>query len=585
LQRRLTAIGLRPINALVDITNFFTFDIGRPLHVFDAGAIAGTTLKLRRGDGTAFAALNGRTIAPGTDDLVIADDSGPISLAGIMGGQATGTTETTNHVFVECALFDPVHIALTGRRLGLHSDARQRFERGVDQALPPAALEAATRMILDFCGGEAGTVVSAGAEPAWRRQASLRFERIAGLGGLDMDADQAVAILQNLGFEPLSRDEASVTVAVPPWRNDVAGSGKLDQYGALDPARGLAAQAGATKIEPECDLLEEVLRIKGLDSIEPVSLPAPGVVRSGALTPRQARTALARRVLAARGLAECVTYSFAARAEIAAFGEVPDSLVLKNPIAADLDVMRPTPLVTLAQAARRNFARGAGAVALFEIGPAFSASGQVLMAAGMRLGEKPRHWQKVDAAAGTMDAKSDAIALLGALGVPLDSLSVTRDAPGYYHPGRSGVVRQGPKIVLAHFGEPHPALLEKLGLPGPAAAFEILLDSIPDPKRRRRAPPDLPPLQPVARDFAFVVNKSVEAETVLRAVRSVDRHLISRVSLFDVYEGDNLPSSEKSLGVEVVFQPRERTLTDKDLESACAKVIDAVVKATSARLR
>jgi phenylalanyl-tRNA synthetase beta chain len=585
LQRRLSAIGLRPINALVDITNFFTFDIGRPLHVFDADRIAGTTLALRPGHGEVFRALNGRDVAVTPDDLVIADAGNVVSLAGIMGGEATGSSLETTHVFVECALFDPVRIALSGRRLGLSSDARQRFERGLDQALLPRAIEAATAMILDLCGGEAGSVVSAGAEPAWQRTARLRFERLAGLGGAEMLPEEALNILRRLGFGPVAQDSLSVTVAVPPWRNDIAGGAPPDQAPTLDAGVAQTALEGAAAMEPECDLLEEVLRIRGLDLIAPVSLPQKHAIPVATITPRQSRAMLARRVLASRGLAECVTYSFGARADLAPFGEVPDQLRLKNPIAADLDQMRPTPLATLAHAARRNFSRGACAIGLFEVGPGYTAGGEVQVAAGLRVGALPRHWQGMPEFADAMAAKADAFALLARLGVPLESLSVTPDAPGAYHPGQSGTVRQGPKTLLARFGALHPNLLAALDLAAPGAGFEIYLDSIPDQKRRRRAPPDLPPFQSVSRDFAFVVAENVAAETILRAARSAERALILRVGLFDAYAGENVHAGEKSIGVEVVFQPRERTLTDQDIESACAKVVHAVVKATGARLR
>ncbi len=585
LQRRLTAIGLRPISALVDITNFFTFALGRPLHVFDAGLIAGQTLTLRRGSGEVFRALNGRDLTVGDEDLVIADARGAISLAGIMGGEATGTSDATTEVFLECALFDPVRIALAGRRHALSSDARQRFERGIDPSLLPAAVAAATRMILDLCGGEAGSVVSAGAEPAWQRTATLRFERLAGLGGADVPADEAVALLERLGFAVCARTGAAVTVAVPPWRNDVAGVGALDQPAALEAARARAAAEGAAAIEPECDLVEEVLRIRGLDSVKPVSLPVDEAVPGRTLSARQARTALARRMLAARGFAECVTYSFMARAEAASFGAVPESLTLRNPIAADLDQMRPTPLATLVQAACRNFAHGAGQAALFEIGPGYAASGQSLIAAGLRAGAAARHWQAGPAEAGVFTAKADLLALLAALGVPLEALSLTADAPEHYHPGQSGVVRQGPKLVLGRFGALHPGLLARRGLDVPVAGFELFLDAVADPKRRRRAPPDLPAFQPVSRDFAFVVTADVAADAVLRAARGADRALIARAGLFDVYTGEHVPEGMKSLAVEVVFQPVERTLTDAEIEAACARVVAAVAKSTGARLR
>ena len=585
LRRRLVAIGLRPISALVDVTNFFTFDLGRPLHVFDAERLAGRTLTLRRGDGTVLRGLNGRDITPGDEDLVIADADGPVSLAGIVGGEASGTQDGTTELFLECALFDPVVIARTGRRQQISTDARQRFERGIDQALLPDAVEAATAMILELCGGEAGTVVSAGAEPAWRRQASLRFERLAGLGGAEISDAAASEILERLGFASVGRENARITVAVPSWRNDVAGAPGLDQPDGMDPARARDAAAGAALIEPECDLVEEVLRIAGLDAIPAVSLPVSDAVPRAALTGRQARTASARRILAARGLVECVTYSFVAGDLARRFGGGAESLTLKNPIAADLDQMRPSPLASLVEAAGRNVARGAPGGAMFEIGPGYSTSGQMLVAAGLRMGPPPRQWQAASAVSDAMAAKADVWALLAACGVPMESVSVSADAPAHFHPGQSGTVRQGPKFVLAQFGALHPALADALGVASPAAGFEIFLDGIADPKRRRRGAPVLSALQPVARDFAFLVAEDVPAETVLRAARGADRALVSQVGLFDVFAGHTVPSGNKSLGVEVVFQPVDRTLTDQDIEAACARVVQAVVKATGGQLR
>jgi phenylalanyl-tRNA synthetase beta chain len=585
LQRRLDAIGLRPISALVDVTNFFTFDLGRPLHVFDADRIAGHRLILRPGSNTPFRALNGRDYTPAPDDLEIADAENPVSLAGIIGGETTGSTDGTTHVFLECALFDTVRIALTGRRHQISTDARQRFERGVDQALLPRAIEAATKLILDLCGGEPGTVVAAGAEPHWHRTATLRFARLKDFGGATIAPDSATGILRRLGFDEVSRNATHVTVAVPPWRNDIATITPLDQPATLDAARAGPAQEGAKLIEPECDLLEEVLRIAGIDAIPPMSMLSGQAVPPSTLSPRQARTSLARRLLAARGLAECVTYSFGAGEEMAAFGETPASLAIKNPIAADLDRMRPTPLATLVTAARKNLNRGAGLIALFEIGPGFVQRGEKLIASGLRAGAPPRHWQSTPDHAGVMQAKADLYALLAALNLPMDALTVTRDAPSHYHPGRSGVVRQGPKTVLGTFGELHPALAARFELGTTASAFELDLGAIADPKRRRRGAPDLPPLQPVARDFAFLVEDSVTAETLLRAARQADRALIQRVGIFDVYTGDALPPGQKSVGVEVVFQPRERTLTDQEIEAACAAIVQSVAKATGARLR
>jgi phenylalanyl-tRNA synthetase beta chain len=588
LADRLTSIGLRPINALVDMTNFFTFDLGRPLHVFDAGKITGDRLILRPGNGESFRALNGRDYTVTPNDCVIADAAGVQSLAGVIGGEATSCDEATTAVFIEAALFDPVRIALTGRRHQIVSDARQRFERGVDPALLPDAMEAATQMVLSLCGGEPGPVTAAGAEPAWQRSATLRFARLAGFGGLDVPADEAVASLERLGFVVQDRTAGSVTVSVPSWRNDVAAKLALDQSPGLDPARAAAAAAGAAATEPECDLIEEVLRLRGLDAVPAVSLPRVALVPGAALTPRQSRTALARRTLAAQGLAECVSFSFVAQAQAALFGDTPEALRLLNPIAADLDQLRPTPAATLALAAARNATRGYPDIGLFEIGPAFGTEmpdGQTLVAAGLRAGSTPRSWIEPARPVDVMDAKADLWAALAAVGVPMEALTITTDAPGFYHPGRSGVVRQGPKTMLARFGELHPRVVATLDLAGPIVAFELFLDAVAEPKRRKKAAPELPAFQPLRRDFAFLVDRAVPADAVIRAARGAERTLITSVSLFDLYDGEKLPAGKKSLAIEVVFQPRERTLTDAEIEAAAAKVVAAVAKATGATLR
>ncbi len=584
LAERLTSIGLRPINALVDVTNFFTVDLGRPLHVFDEDKVAGDMLVLRRGAGETFRALNGKDYALTAEDCAIADAAGVQSMAGVVGGEATGCDEGTRSVFIECALFDPVRVALTGRRHQVVSDARQRFERGIDPALMPDAIEAATRMILDLCGGEPGPVVAAGQPPGWQRDATMRFERLAGLGGADIPADEAVDALERLGFEMRARDAARVTVSVPSWRNDIAAGVALDQGRELDSAIAARAAEGCAIIEPECDLIEEVLRLRGLDAIPPVSLPRAAPVPLPTLTPRQTRAALARRILAAQGLAECVTFSFMEAGVAALFGDTPPALRLNNPIAADLDQLRPTPVATLALAAQRNAARGWADVELFEVGPGFVPDGQRQMAAGLRAGTTPRSWIEPARDVDAMDAKADLYATLEALGVPMAALTVTTDAPGFYHPGRSGVVRQGPRTVLGTFGALHPAVLGAIDL-GQACAFELFLDAIPEPKRRKRAAPDLPPFQPIRRDFAFLVDADVPAEAVLRAARGAERTLVADVTLFDVYEGEKLPKGKKSLAIEIVFQPCERTLTDAEIEAASQKVIAAVAKASGATLR
>ena len=588
LQDRLVSIGLRPINALVDVTNFFTFDLGRPLHVFDVGKLTGDTLTLRRGAGETILALNGKEYTVDPEDCAICDAAGVQSIAGVIGGEATGCDENTRTVFVECALFDPVRIALTGRRHQIVSDARQRFERGLDPALMPDAIEAATAMIIELCGGEAGPVVSAGAEPAWQRDATMRFARVAGLGGSDIDADEAVASLERLGFTVRARDAEKVTVAVPSWRNDVAAPVALDLSPTLPPAVAAEMAAGCAAIEPEADLIEEVLRLKGLDAVPPVSLPGMAPVPAATLTPKQQRTAVVRRTLAAQGLMECVTFSFMAHADAAPFGDTPDSLRLTNPIAADLDQLRPTPIATLIHAALRNAARGYPDTALFEVGPAFRADapeGQNLVAAGVRTGGTGRSWVAPSRSVDAMDAKADLWAALAAAGAPLEGLMITTDAPGFYHPGRSGTVRQGPKTILGTFGELHPRLVATLGFASPAVAFELNLDAVAEPKRRRKGAPDLPAFQPVRRDFAFVLDAGVATDAILRAARGAERTLITNVSLFDVYEGDKVAEGKKSVAIEVVFQPRERTLTDAEIESAGQKVVAAVSKATGAVLR
>jgi phenylalanyl-tRNA synthetase beta chain len=588
LQDRLISIGLRPINTLVDITNFFTIDLGRPLHVFDVSKLSGDVLTLRPGRNESFRALNGRDYLVTQDDCAIADAAGVRSMAGVMGGETTGCDDRTTAAFIECALFDPIRVALTGRRHAIVSDARQRFERGIDPALMPDALEAATAMVLELCGGEPGEVVEAGAPPAWQRSATLRFRRIAGLGGSDISSDEAVTSLDRLGFAVQHRDATSVTVAVPSWRNDVAARIELTQAETLDPAVAAKAAEGCAVIEPEADLVEEVLRLRGLDAVPSMSLPRASPVPLPTLTAKQTRTELVRRTLAAQGMAECVTFSFMPQDIAALFGDTPDALHLTNPIAADLDQLRPTPIATLALAAQRNAARGYPDVALFEVGPGFTLDArerQSWVAAGLRSGATPRNWLSLSRPADTMDAKSDLWAAMTAVGIPLDALVLTEDAPTFYHPGRSATVRQGPKTVLGSFGELHPRVLKALDLAGPVAAFQLNLDAIAEPKQRRKAAPDLAPFQPVRRDFAFLADIDVTADAVIRAARGADRNLIAGVSLFDVYQGDRLPSCKKSLAIEVVFQPRERSLTDAEIDAASQKVVAAVTKATGATLR
>ena len=413
----------------------------------------------------------------------------------------------------------------------------------------------------------------------------MAFARLATLGGADVPPDEAEAALNRLGFATTARTATHLTVAVPSWRNDVAAPIVLDPSPTLDPDRVAALAAACAIAEPEADLVEEVLRLRGLDTIPPVSLPSAAAVPQATLTPRQVRAALARRTLAAQGLLECVTFSFMDHTTAERFSGGDPALRLTNPIAADLDQMRPTPVATLAQAAARNQARGIPDNRLFEAGPAFTPGAQEVVAAGLLAGHTPRHPTEPARPFGALDAKAAVLAVLAALGLPMDSLSVTMDAPDWFHPGQSGVIRQGPKLVLATFGALHPAIASAMDLAGPAAAFEVFLDRIPEPKRRKRAAPDLPALQPVRRDFAFLIDASKPAEPLLRAVRGAERTLITEIRLFDVFQGGTVPAGQKSVGIEVVFQPRERTLTEPEIEAAAAKVVAAVTKATGATLR
>jgi len=585
LRQRLESIGLKPISALVDITNYLTFDLGRPLHVFDAGKISGTTLSLARAARETFGALDGRDLVLGTDDLVIVDSAGVQSLAGLIGGEATGVSDETVDVFIEAALFDPVRIALTGRRLGVHTDARQRFERGIDPALVLSGLEAATRLILDLCGGEASDVTSAGAIPVWQREAWLRFERLSSLGGADIAEEEATRILEHLGFEVRERAEGRSCFAVPSWRNDVATGVQLDQAPHLDPDQAQSAASSVHAIEAENDLIEEVLRIHGLDSVPPLPLPLRTAIAAPAVTPAQKRLGDLRRLCALRGLVETVGFSFVSHEDALLFGGAPEGLRLLNPIASDLNQMRPTPLINLVRAWQHNAARGFNDAALFELGPCFHADGQKLVLAGLRGGETPRR-PGVRAQAMTLwDAKADLMAALDALKLPADALSVTADAPGHYHPGRSGVVRQGPKTVLGCFGELHPRVTRAMGVDSTLVVFELFLDAVPLPKVKRRQPPALSAFQPISRDFAFIVAPGVDAQSVLKAARGAERALISDVSLFDIYEGGSLEPGHRSLGIDVTLQPVKASLTDEEIEAVSEKIIAAVAKATGATLR
>jgi phenylalanyl-tRNA synthetase beta chain len=562
LQQRLESIGLRPISTLVDITNFLTFDLNRPLHVFDAARLAGDlTVRFACPDETLHA-LNGQEYALDPEITAIADPAGVQSLGGVIGGEATGCTEATTEVFIEAALFDPIRTAATGRKLNIISDARYRFERGLDPALVENGLEIATRLILELCGGEASEIVRAGTVPDWRRQSVLRAERPARLGGLPVPLEESAAILTTLGFLVERSAGGDLLVEPPSWRGDIVG---------------------------EADLVEEVLRIKGYDEIPAVPLEREEPLSRPALSPAQRRAELVRRSLAERGLTETVTFSFISEKEAQLFGGAKPELRLVNPISADLDTMRPSLLPGLIAAARRNADRSFPDAALFELGPLYrddTPAGQTLVAAGVRGGHTaPKHWRMPARDVDLFDVKSDALAALGAMGAPADNIQVSADPPAWYHPGRAGTLRLGPK-VLGTFGELHPAVLEALDARPPIAGFEVFLDNVPEPRGGRTKPAlRLAIFQPIERDFAFVVDRDLPADALLRAARGVDRKLVSEIRLFDVYEGPGLPEGKKSLAINVILQPLERTLTDAEIETFSQRLIAQVEKATGGKLR
>ena len=564
LQDKLLAIGLRPISALVDITNLVTFDLGRPLHVFDVAHVEGHIRPRLAKPGEKLAALDGKTYELDAEMCVIADDTKAEGLGGVMGGEASGCTEETTDVFIECAYFDPIRTAMTGRKLNLMSDARYRFERGVDPAFLEDAMEIATRLVIELCGGEASEVVIAGAAPPWQREITLRGERVATLGGVDVDADETVRILNVLGFETTSTD-GDYVAQVPSWRPDIVG---------------------------EACLVEEVVRIFGYDKIPTVSVNLDGQMPSAALSAEQRRRSMARRTLASRGMTEAVTYSFLAAKDAALFGEISPSVHLGNPISADLDVMRPSMLPNLINAASRNAARGISDSALFEVGPQFTGDApedQAVACSGIRVGATgPRHWSDAPRPTDVFDAKADAMAVLADLGVAVDRLQITTDAPDYFHPGRSGALRQGPKNVLAWFGEIHPRVLKTMDGPGPIAGFEIFIDNLAPPKAKKgtaRAHLTLSPYQKVSRDFAFVADEGVKASALAAAARNADKALITGADVFDVFTGASLGEGKKSMALSVTLQPTDKTLTDAEIEAVADKIIANVAKATGATLR
>ena len=561
LQDWLKAVGLRPISALVDVTNFLSLDRGRPLHVFDAGKLKGNLRARLAKTGETLAALDGKTYTLDSDMVVIADDEAARGIAGVMGGVDSSCTAETTDVFIESALFDPVRVARAGRILGIVSDARYRFERGVDPEFVLTGLELASKMILTFCGGEPSEIVVAGTPPAWKRTIAFAPAEVKRLAGLDLPRDEIVRILTKLGFEVSGG--GMLNVVPPSWRADVHGA---------------------------ADLVEEVVRIHGLENVPAVPMSRPYAVARSVLTPAQRRENLARRAAAARGFDECVHFSFIPRAHAALFGGGDEARQLENPISADLDSMRPSLLPSLLAAAARNQARGLAHAMLFEIGAQFASGvpeAQADIAAGIRAGEPPRHWMKSVGTPDVFAAKADCLAALeAAWGGPVTA-PVQAGAASWYHPGRSGTIALGPKL-LAYFGELHPRIVAAFDLKGPVSGFEIFLDAIPEPKTRpTKARPKLETsdLMAVERDFAFVVESAVTADQIVKAARAADRQLIERVELFDVYEGKGVPDGKKSLAIAVTLQPKERTLTEAEIDAIAQKIVNAVTKATGGVLR
>ena len=557
LQARLRAIGLRPISALVDITNFFTYDLNRPLHVFDAAKVAGNLRIVPAKGGEELLALDGKTYTLRPGQMVICDDAQPESLAGIMGGELSGCTEETVDVFLESAYWDPITIATTGRALKINSDARYRFERGVDPEFTLAGLELATQMVLDLCGGEASNVVMDGAVPVTKRAYKLDPARVISLVGMEIPEATQRETLTALGFA------FDGDMACPPsWRPDVLG---------------------------EADLVEEVARIASLTKLvgRPMARETTGVP-GPVLTPIQTRERTARRTIAALGYNECVTYSFIDAKSAALFGGGLEATRIENPISSEMTHLRPDLLPGLLQAAARNQARGFADLALFEVGPAFSGGepgDQAVQATGLLVGASaPRDPFASRRPVDLYDAKADVEAVLAAIGAPA-RVQINRKVAGWFHPGRSGAIALGPN-VMASFGEVHPKVLREMGVKGPAVAFTVWIEAVPFPKTKTPTRPALAlsGLQAVERDFAFVVDAGVEALSAVNAAMGADKALIEAVSVFDQFTGakaeEQMGAGKKSIALSVRLQPRDKTLTDAEIEAVSAKVVEKVTKAT-----
>ena len=572
MQKRLKAIGLRPINALVDMTNYVTFDRGRPLHVFDAAKVTGHLVVRRAIEGESLLALDGKTYALTPENVVIADENGVESLAGVMGGEHSGCDENTVDVLIESALWSPLNIAQTGRKLGISTDARYRFERGIDPAFTLPGIELATRLVMEMCGGTPSETLLVGDIPDGDKIIDFPVAEVKRLTGLDVPLVEMKTIFASLGFW-MSGSGPIVKVAVPSWRPDIEG---------------------------KADLVEEITRIVGVDNVPLVPIKRVSEVHKPVLTPLQNRTRNAKRALAARGMVEAITWSFVSKKAATLFGGGKPELALANPIAADLSDMRPSLLPGLVAAAQRNADRGYGDVALFEVGQVFKGAGekdQRYAAAGLRRGLASaqgtgRHWAGSPEAS-MYDVKADVLALLATLNVPTGGMQMVatsslKEIPDFLHPGRSAILRFGPKDVVGWFGELHPRAIEALGAEGRLVAFEITLDALPAQKRkptRAKAKLDLADLQPLSRDFAFLVEQTVDAELLLKVARGCDKALVQDATIFDLYTGKGVEPGKVSVGLAVTLQPREKTLTDVEIDAFSAKLVSEMAAKTGAVLR
>jgi len=567
MQQRLKAVGLRPINALVDVTNYISLDRGRPLHVYDADKLKGAIGARLGRKGETFLALDGKTCAVDETMCVIADRRAVLGLGGIMGGEETGVTTETRNILIECAYFDPLRTAATGRKAGITSDARYRFERGVDPGFILPGLDLATALMLEVAGGAPSRSRVAGAPPEARTVIAFDFGLVEKLAGIALPEKEMRRTLEALGFAVEGKG-GKAKVTAPSWRPDIHG-----------PA----------------DLVEEVVRIAGLDKVPSAPIPRTSGVARPVLTETQRRVRRARRLLAGRGFVEAVTWSFISRAAAEAFGGGRDAVELANPISSEMTSMRPSLLPGLLAAVQRNRNRGFGDVALFEVGQAYRGDqpkDQFIAASGVRAGAAAltgsgRHWTGAAAEAGLYDAKADVVALLAGLGFDAAKAQVVREAPAWFHPGRSAALKLGPKTTLAHFGEVHPNAVRLLGLAGRIAAFELFLQAVPPERRKGLAKPtfDVADLLPVRRDFAFVLDAAVPAADLVRAAAAADKKLIAGVNVFDLFEGESLGPGRKSLALEVTLQPTGKTLTDEEIEAVAQRVIAEVKKATGGQIR